>query len=67
LDSDCSPHNLWPEPWHGDRNAHDKDKLENHEKHAVCAGEITLAQCQAVFLGDFWAEYDRIYPAAGKR
>jgi hypothetical protein len=61
------PRNLWPQPWHGARNAHQKDRLENREKHDVCAGRITLAQCQAVFLGDFWAEYDRLFPATAAR
>lgn len=56
------PRNLWPESWTGLRNAHAKDKLESFEHRAVCAHRITLAQCQAVFLGDFWTEYDKLFP-----
>ena len=52
------PDNLWLESWTGDRNAHMKDALENHEHNLLCHHKITLAQCQAVFLGDWWPVYD---------
>ena len=61
------PENLWPQPWRGARNARMKDHLENVENDAVCARKITLAECQAVFLGDFWAEYDRRFPSSTPR
>jgi hypothetical protein len=53
------PANLWPQPWKGDRNAHMKDRLENAVHRDVCAGRLTLAQGRAIFLGEFWDEYDR--------
>lgn len=57
-----NPANLWSETWDGRHGAHSKDRLEVFEHKAVCAHRITLAQCQAVFLGDFWAEYDKLFP-----
>ena len=50
------PRNLWPQPL---AEAHAKDRLETAVKRDVCAGRLTLQQGQAVFLGDFWQEYDR--------
>lgn len=55
------PRNLYPQPWNGQYGAHSKDKVESYEHRRLCRGEITLAQCQAVFLGDWTKEYDRIY------
>lgn len=49
-----SPLNLWPEPWDGARGAHAKDAIENRAHRDLCDGRITLAQAQAVFMGDFW-------------
>jgi hypothetical protein len=46
--------NLWPEPWNGPTGAHAKDALENKVHADVCAGRLTLAQGQAIFLGNFW-------------
>jgi len=48
------PRNLWPELWDGPRGAHAKDTVENAVHRAVCSGQMTLAQGQAVFLGDWW-------------
>ena len=48
------PHNLWPELWDGLRGAHAKDVIENRVHADVCDGRLTLAQGQAVFLGDWW-------------
>ena len=50
--------NLWIQsydtaPW----NAHLKDRLEHLMRRKVCAGELTLAEGQAVFLGDWRAGY----------
>lgn len=53
------PQNLWPEPWNGPKNAHQKDRLENAVHKDVCSGKLTLKQGQEIFLGDFWAEYTR--------
>lgn len=49
-----SPLNLWPEPWDGPHGAHAKDTIENRVHKDVCSGTLTLAQGQAVFLGDWW-------------
>jgi hypothetical protein len=38
--------NLWPEPYTGPDNAHDKDVWENRLHKQVCAGQITLAVAQ---------------------
>ena len=51
--------NLWPEPWFGKYNAHDKDRLENAVRRDVCVKRLTLEQGRAIFLGDFWKEYKR--------
>jgi len=51
--------NLWPEPWARPYGAHEKDRLENALKRDVCKGKLSLAAAQAVFLGDWWAEYRR--------
>jgi hypothetical protein len=51
-----NPENLWPEP---QAEARAKDRLESAVKRDVCAGRLTLQQGQAIFLGDFWREYDR--------
>lgn len=56
-----SPQNLYPQSWDGPYGAHVKDVLEALEHRKLCRGEITLAQCQAVFMGDWRVEYDRIY------
>ena len=55
------PRNLWPQPRD---EAHAKDRLENAVKRDVCAGRLTLRQGQAIFLGDFWGEYDRRFSSA---
>ena len=54
-----NPANLWPQTWAGPLGAHQKDRLENAVRKDVCAGKIGLEAAQAVFLGDFWAEYHR--------
>ena len=59
--SPISPDNLWPEPW---PEAREKDRLENAIKKDVCKGVLTLEAGQAIFLSDFWAEYDRRYGKA---
>lgn len=57
------PRNLWPEPLAGRCGARAKDRLENWERRAVCAGRITLAQAQADLAGDWIAAYgDHIGP-----
>lgn len=58
-----SPLNLYPQPWNTPYGAHTKDIVESYEHRRLCKGEITLAQCQAVFLApnDWRKEYDRVY------
>jgi len=38
--------NLWPEPWNGPQNAHDKDHVENELHRRVCAHEMNLDDAQ---------------------
>lgn len=49
------PANLWPEPWAGTQGAHTKDAVENSVHRSICAGRITLAAGQAVFLANYFA------------
>jgi hypothetical protein len=54
--------NLWPEPWTGQMNAHDKDDLEKWAYRAVClARTLPLRDAQAMFLGDWREAFDRIF------
>jgi hypothetical protein len=43
--------NLWPEPI---RSARLKDALEVRAQRAICAGSLTLAEAQAIFLDGAW-------------
>lgn len=38
--------NLWPEPYTGPYNAHEKDKVENYLHDQVCSGKIALKDAQ---------------------
>jgi hypothetical protein len=58
------PNNLWPEPWHGPWNAHDKDKLENALKRDVCTDKMTLSAAQAAIRTNWTAEYQRRWGVA---
>lgn len=49
--SPSNPANLWPEPWHGRCNAHDKDLVENVLHKKVCEGRFTLSQAQSMMHG----------------
>lgn len=51
--------NLWPEPWDGPWNAHQKDRLENALHRQVCAGALPLATAQAAIKGDWTVAYRR--------
>jgi hypothetical protein len=46
--------NLWPEPYFGAWNAHDKDRLENYLHKISKAGTITLAVAQDDSKGYHW-------------
>lgn len=43
--------NLWPQPI---KEARKKDGLEFSIRNAVCRGEMSLVEAQAIFLGDWW-------------
>lgn len=51
--------NLWPQPYGGRWNAHDKDRLENRLHVLVCAPDhaLPLAAAQAAIRGDWTAAY----------
>ncbi len=49
--------NLWPEPYHGQWNAHEKDKLENELHRRVCAGDVPLDVAQREIATDWVAAY----------
>jgi hypothetical protein len=51
-----SPKNLWPQPRSGQWNAAIKDQLEASVCRAVCHGDMTLEQGQAIFLAPDWTE-----------
>jgi len=45
--------NLWPQPWTGDTNAHQKDAVETHLKGEVCSGAVSLADAQRMIATDW--------------
>ncbi len=53
------PKNLWPQRWHGDWNAHQKDAIETKLKRLVCAGTITLDEAQREISTDWVAAYQK--------
>jgi len=57
--------NLWPQPWTGDTNAHQKDAVETHLKREVCNGAVSLADAQRMIATDWLAVYraQRLTPA----
>lgn len=56
------PKNLWPEHWAEPWGAHAKDRLENLVHRKICGGQMSLAQGQAIFLGDWIAAYQKYIP-----
>jgi len=57
--------NLWPESGETHPNFHDKDRLEAEVWRRVCVHHtMTLAEGQAIFLGDWIEGYTRIFGAA---
>jgi hypothetical protein len=50
--------NLWPQPWTGTMNAHDKDKLENALHKDVCLGKLTLKEAHEEIL-DWQSSYHK--------
>lgn len=47
--------NLWPQPYFGKLNAHDKDALENKLHALVCAGTVPLEEAQHAIATDWIA------------
>lgn len=58
--------NLWPEPYGGAWNAHDKDRLENALHADMCAGRKTLEQVHSALRGwqDAYVAEFRALPAS---
>ena len=59
--------NLWPQPYHGRLNAHDKDRLENQLHHQVCTGYVKLAEAQRAIATDWIAALKQYGGSAGPR
>jgi hypothetical protein len=59
--------NLWPQPYHGKLNAHDKDHLENQLHALVCAGTVPLAAAQHAIATDWVAAMQKYGRKAGPR
>lgn len=55
--------NLFPMPWEGDYNAHQKDRLEVRMYARFLRGEVALEAAQADFRGDWTTAYRREFPA----
>ncbi len=49
--------NLWPQPYDGQHNAHQKDKLENRLHEMICTGKISLQQAQHDIATNWIAAY----------
>lgn len=47
--------NLWPQPYAGTMNAHDKDRVENRLHALVCAGKVLLVDAQHAMATDWVA------------
>ena len=58
-----NPLNLWPQP-NTVPGSHEKDRLENLLKVAVCNGSLTLVAAQSAIAGDWQAAYRRYVEAA---
>lgn len=59
--------NLWPQPYFGQVNAHDKDALENRLHHLVCHGEVSLAEAQHAMALDWTAALAKYGGKSGPR
>ena len=55
--------NLWAEPYYGQYNAKDKDKLENYLHKQVCDGIMNLAEAQKE-ISTNWIQYYNEYGLA---
>ena len=59
-----SPANLWPEPWGGPNNAHQKDAIENFLHRQVCAGVIALSDAQRE-IATAWSSVSTVRSSSG--
>lgn len=57
--------NLWPEPYMGAWNAHDKDRVENRLHVEVCAGHLTLDRAQQEIRTDWRIPYRQYFGNPG--
>ena len=51
--------NLWPEPWNGEHNAHEKDAVEDFLRQQVCRGVIALVDAQRQIATDWVSVYQQ--------
>jgi hypothetical protein len=49
--------NLWPEPWTGEGNAHEKDAVETYLHEQVCVGRMPLLEAQRAIATDWLRVY----------
>lgn len=54
--------NLWPQPYHGPWNAHQKDRLENELHRRVIHGEMKLEDAQREIAENWIALYQQLFP-----
>lgn len=59
--------NLWPQPYFGKVNAHDKDALENKLHALVCAGTVPLGEAQHAISTDWIGALKKYGAKAGPR
>lgn len=59
--------NLWPQPYFGKQNAHDKDRLENRLHALVCAGTVSLDEAQHAIATDWMAALKKYGGKVGPR
>ncbi|MBR0693699.1 hypothetical protein [Bradyrhizobium lablabi] len=51
--------NLWPQPYAGEWNAHQKDKLENRLHRLICDGTLTPKEAQQAIASDWITAYKK--------
>lgn len=51
--------NLWPEPWHGNNTAAEKDKFENYLHAQICSGNMKLQEAQNEMAGNWFHYWDQ--------
>jgi hypothetical protein len=61
--SPFDPKNIWAEKWEGEWGARPKDRLELKVCRTLCRNQMTLAEAQGAFLGDWKEAYLRLCPS----